>query len=141
MHIKTFIALKNAAKARQLVDGQISIDRQTLLPASPASTPPSRTATIPIPGKIENAILYGANWYRNKIWHSTNEDPDEGKDLLLTAKTSKGDTAYYIGLFDSSSRKVLVTVRTGFPWLPISHFERWAYLDDLLPTEGFKETQ
>ena len=141
MHPETFIALKNTAKARQLVDGQIAIDRKTLLPASPAKTPCDRIVTIPISGKIESAVLYGANWYRNNIWHPTNEDPDEGKDLLLTAKTSKGDTAYYIGLFDSSSRKVLITVRTGFPWLPISHFERWAYLDDLLPTEGFKESQ
>ena len=49
----------------------------------------------------------GTDWYRNNVWHSTDDDPDEGKDILLMSKTAEGKRVFYIGLFNSSTRKTL----------------------------------
>ena len=81
----------------------------------------------------------GTDWYRNNVWHSTIEDPDEGKDLLLIYKAFDGKHILHIGLFDKSTRKVLISQRTSFPWQQIELFDKWAYKEDLLPdTKGDK---
>ena len=80
-----------------------------------------------------DCAIHAVDWFRNHIWHSTDEDPEEGKDILLMSKTKDGKSFFHIGLFESRTRKVLVTQRTGFPWLVITHFEKWAYIEDLLP--------
>ena len=83
-----------------------------------------------------NCAIHAVDWYLNEVWHSTDEDPEEQKDILLISKTSDGRSAFNIGMFDSRTRKVLITQRTGFPWLVITHFEKWAYMDDLVPNKS-----
>ena len=78
----------------------------------------------------------GTDWYRNNVWHSTIEDPEERKDILLMYKASDGRKIYHIGLFDSRTRKVLISQRTSFPWQQITNFEKWAYMEDLLPDKN-----
>ena len=83
-----------------------------------------------------DCAIHAVDWYLNNMWHSTIEDPEERKDILLMYKASDGRKIYHIGLFDSRTRKVLVSQRTSFPWQQITHFEKWAYIEDLLPDKN-----
>lgn len=85
---------------------------------------------------VDNVFVSYVNAYLNKVWHSTIEDPEECKDILLMYKASDGRKIYHIGLFDKSTRKVLISQRTSIPWQQITRFEKWAYMEDLLPDKN-----
>lgn len=131
-------ALDKAAKGQQWANGQILIDSETLKPANPA-TPFERLTNIPVPDKIEVAVLFGANWYRNNVWHDRQEIPNRKEDdhIIVCGQTSAG-----VGC------SVCCMIADGVIYSPLTHkeykwgecpFTKWAYINDLLPTEGYKE--
>ena len=132
-------ALDKAAKGQQWANGQILIDNETLKPANPATTPFERLANIPVPDKIEVAVLFGANWYRNNVWHDRREIPKckEGDQIIVFGQTSVGvgcSVCNVIGdrvIYSPLTQKV-------YKWGECP-FTKWAYIEDLLPTEGYKE--
>lgn len=79
-----------------------------------------------------DCAVHAVEWYLDNIWHSTNEEPEEEKNILLVTKLDSGRLVYYLGLYDNLTKQVMLTVRTGFPWLKINKFKAWAYLDDLI---------
>lgn len=116
-------ALDKAAKGQQWANGQMLIDRETLKPANPATTHFERLMNIPVPDKIETAVLFGANWYRNNVWHSANEKPD-----------SKYNSEYIVQMKEGYYR-----ISYGYDARLFHNSIQWAYIEDLLPTEGYKE--
>lgn len=77
----------------------------------------------------ECAFEAGAQWRINSVWHSGNEVPKKHKDLLIELKNMEfhicqfkdGDS--FLGYYDD---------REFIAFEIIS----WAYVEDLLPTEG-----
>ena len=74
-------ALQKAANGMQWANGQIVIDKETFKPQS-ATTPFENLVCVPIPDKIKTAVLFGANWYRNNVWHQPNEKPDYDRHIF-----------------------------------------------------------
>lgn len=126
-------ALHKAADGMEWAHGQIVIDKVTLKPQS-SITPLENLVCVPIPNKIRTAVLFGANWYLNNVWHDAKtEEPDEGKELILMFYQDNGSRAFRFGLYSCHAQMVMVSNNGGFPWLKLSHYEKWAYIDDLLP--------
>jgi len=78
----------------------------------------------------------GARLFVDSLWHTPDEDPEEGKDILLMYKAPDGRNIFHIGLFDSSTRKVFVSHQTSFHWQQITHFDKWVNIEDLLPDKS-----
>ena len=122
-------ALDKAAKGLQWSQGSMLIDKNTLEPADPAVVPLERLVHLPIPDKLDMAAHFGANWYRNNVWHSPDEEPEQGMAFAII----EGDgtlTASYTML------------EGGMNWEKIKDIDGcqcWAYCEDLLPTPGYKE--
>ena len=84
------------------------------------------------PISTQDAFVHGAEKYLDIIWHDTkSEEPDEEKELLLMFYLKDKEKAFRIGLYNSRSQKVMVYNNGGFPWEKLSHYAKWAYLDDL----------
>lgn len=132
-------ALDKAAKGQQWANGQILIDRETLKPANPATTPFERLMNIPVPDKIEVAVLFGANWYRNNIWHDKREVPEckEDDQIIVYGQTSAGIGCSVCGIIEDGVIYSPLTDKE-YKWNQCP-FTKWAYINDLLPTEGYKK--
>ena len=68
----------------------------------------------------------GANWRINSVWHKPYDVPEIGKDCLVEYKTGNGDIC------------VRIDCRSEYEWIEACHYDRilrWAYIDDLIPTE------
>lgn len=115
-------ALDNAARGLQWSQGSILIDKMTLKPADPAVVPLERLVHLPVPNLLDMAAHFGANWYRNNLWHEIDEIPDSNMVLLVITEP-----------FDSPCVRTSNSVRFR------ERAKRWAYIDDLLPTPGYKE--
>ncbi len=135
--------LDDAAMKLQWSTGQMLLDKETLEPADPAMTPLERLVSVPVPSKIEVAVHFGANWYRNNIWHDAKEMPVYkesdpcGNQILVHGRTPQGEGFTVCNMIDN-----------GLVYTPLTHkeyvwseckFEQWAYVEDLLPMEGYKE--
>lgn len=122
-------ALDKAAEGLQWSQGSMLIDKKTLQPADPAEVPLERLVHLPVPDKLDMAVHFGANWYRNNVWHSPKEEPEQGMAFAII----EGDgtlTASYTML------------EGGMNWEKIKDIDGclcWAYCEDLLPTPGYKE--
>lgn len=131
-------ALDKAAKRMQWANGQTLIDRETLKQAD-ALTPLERLTSIAVPDKIETAVLFGANWYRNNIWHDKREVPEckEDDQIIVYGQTSAGIGCSVCGIIEDG---VIYSPLTGkeYKWGECP-FTKWAYINDLLPTEGYNE--
>ena len=122
-------ALDKAAKGLQWSQGSMLIDKKTLEPADPAVVPLERLVHLPIPDKLDMAAHFGANWYRNNVWHSPDEEPEQGMAFAII----EGDGAL------TASYTML---EGGMNWEKIKDIDGcqcWAYCEDLLPTPGYKE--
>jgi len=115
-------ALDKAAKGLQWSQGSMLIDKETLQPADPAVVPLNRLVHLPIPDKLDVAAHFGANWYRNNIWHDATEVPDSNMELLVITEP-----------FDAPC--VMTSNSDRFR----ERAKQWAYIEDLLPTPGYKE--
>ena len=64
----------------------------------------------------------GTTWFRNHIWHSSDEQPQPGRELIVL--TAKG-----IKIYPNPSNSKMA-------WdffVRITHVEHWAYSEDILP--------
>ena len=117
-------ALDKAAKGLQWSQGSMLIDKETLQPADPAVVPLNRLVHLSIPDKLDMAAHFGANWYRNNIWHDVTEVPDSNMELLVITEP-----------FDAPC--VMTSNSDRFR----DRAKQWAYIEDLLPTPGYKDFQ
>ena len=76
-------ALDDAAKGLQWSRGQILINKKTLKPADISVTPLEELVSIPIPDEICHAVIFGANWYKNNMWHDRKEEPKDRAHCLI----------------------------------------------------------
>ena len=84
------------------------------------------------PISTQDAFVHGAEKYLDIIWHDTlSEDPEEEKDLLLIFNLKDGKKAYRIGLYSEHARTVWVEDGGSFHWYKLTHYSKWAYLEDL----------
>ncbi len=105
-------ALQKAADGMECANGQIVIDKETFKPQS-TTTVLENLVCVPIPNIIRTAVLFGANWYLNNVWHQPNEKPDYDKHILAI-------TIY--GVFK------------GYPAeINPATIKKWAYIEDILP--------
>ncbi len=111
-------ALQKAANGMQWANGQIVIDKETFKPQS-ATTPFENLVCVPIPDKIKTAVLFGANWYRNNVWHQPNEKPDYDRHIFAVTNYS-----VYAGYFNGVNPATIVM---------------WAYKEDLLPEMKYNQ--
>ena len=82
----------------------------------------------------EDGFVHGAEKLLKMVWHDTStEEPEEEKDLLLMFELKDGRKSFSIGLYSEHSQKVWVSENRSFHWMKLSHYSRWAYIDDLLP--------
>lgn len=112
--------LDKAAKGLQWSSGGMLIDKETFQPADPAVVPLERLVYMPIPDKMDIAAHFGANWYRNNIWHDATEIPDSNMELLVLTEPF-------------GSPCVMTSNSDRF----CERAKRWAYIEDLLPDEGY----
>jgi hypothetical protein len=123
-------ALDKAAKGLQWSQGSMLIDKETLQPADPAVVPLNRLVHLPIPDKLDMAAHFGANWYRNNIWHSPDEEPEHGEGFAIIDRN---------GILIASYNMM---VGSSMSWEKIKEIDGckcWAYCEDLMPTPGYKE--
>jgi len=124
-------ALDQAAKGLQWSNGQILLNKENFKPTDPAVTPLDKLVSVPIPDKLETAVKFGANWYRNNMWHPASEKPagvdKAGRDILIVTM----GPVYYGNKLQTWH---IISYMT-WDWVK-SHageFDKWAYLEDLLP--------
>lgn len=158
-------ALDKAAERLQWSSGDMLIDKETLKPADLAVAPLERLVHLPVPNLIDNAVHFGANWYRNNVWHERMEEPEERAHCLIRFDCSSKPISYLnfeLVFYNKTGKKFVTEVYphpTGYniekstleggvmtevhknrrDYIPISDIHSWAYLEDLLPTEGYKE--
>lgn len=121
-------ALDKAAKGLQWSQGSILIDKKTLKPVDPAEVPLERLVHLPVPDKLDMAAHFGANWYRNNMWHNVSEEADLSK---------------YVLLYDEADGYMSPPCRFPFRDMPGfvsamnrkygANYTKWAYMEDLLP--------
>lgn len=54
--------------------GQIVLDKETF-EQDVSKIPLERMVVVPIPDKVETAVLFGANWYHKNVWHDCTKVP------------------------------------------------------------------
>ena len=71
-----------------------------------------------------NLYKDGADWYRNNVWHEISEDPTEFDSpfLLINSSTCDLFKCDYLDVFKNVAKK----------------FDKWAYIEDLLPDNCIK---
>lgn len=72
------------------------------------------------------AFRDGAEWRINSVWHKPHDIPEVGKDCLI--EYADGDGCAHIR----------IDRRSEYEWVEACHYDRilrWAYIDDLIPTE------
>jgi len=122
-------ALDKAARGLQWSQGSMLIDKKTLEPADPAVVPLERLVHLPIPDKLDIAAHFGANWYRNNVWHSPDEEPEQGMAFAIIEDDGTLTASYTM-------------LEGGMDWEKIKDIDGcqcWAYCEDLLPTPGYNE--
>jgi len=126
-------ALDKAAERLQWSSGQMLIDKKTLKPADPAVVPLERLVCLPVPNLIDTAVHFGANWYRNNVWHLSSEKPADvdgvGRDILIVTMGPE----YY----GNKLQTWHIFSYMSWEWVKThaGEFEKWAYLEDLLPNK------
>lgn len=81
-----------------------------------------------------DCAIHAVNWYLDNVWHDTSsEEPKEEKNLLLMFVLEDGRKVFSIGLYSIDSQKVWVFQNRSFHWMKLSHYSKWAYIEDLLP--------
>ena len=72
----------------------------------------------------------GVNWFKHAIWHGTDEQPEEGEQILYLV-TEEDEIV---------DAKVTITALYDFiPWNEVArnfHISKWCYLADILPKGG-----
>ena len=107
--------------------------KEKLLQAAVADT--MRSKGYPI--STQDAFVHGAKTYLGIAWHDTaSEEPEEGKDILLMFDMKDGKKAYRIGLYSENAKMVWVADGGSFHWYKLSQYSKWAYIDDLIPTDN-----
>ncbi len=124
------IALDKAAVGAQWADGRILLNKDTLQPADPATTPLDKLVSVPVPDKLYIAVHFGAKWYIKNVWHDINEKPDMSKFVV----------------FSDGKESMTPPMRNPFDDFPMlievankkygGGYKVWAYADDLLPIES-----
>lgn len=79
----------------------------------------SETKTQVIQEEVD-ALIHGAEWYRNNVWHDASEDVGTNEPILVLDEEGRGVT---------TDRERLI--RGWGEWG--KGFCRWAYVEDLLP--------
>ena len=124
-------ALDQAAKGLQWSNGQILLNKENFKPTDPAVTPLDKLVSVPIPDKLETAVKFGANWYRNNVWHPVSEKPagvdKADRDILIV---TMGPVYYGNKL---QTWHIISYMTWDWVKLHAGEFDKWAYLEDLLP--------
>ncbi len=132
-------ALDKAAERLQWSSGQMLIDKKTLQPADPAEVPLERLVCLPVPNLVDTAVHFGANWYRNNVWHEASEEPTTtGKCCFLLIK-AKGLNAPRVACYKPQNKELYICGYDLHRTFENYLVEKWAYIEDILPTEGYKE--
>lgn len=137
-------ALDKAAKGLQWSQGSMLIDKETLQPADPAVVPFNRLVHLPIPDKLDMAAHFGANWYRNNVWHEvekempTYHDDDIHTNQIAVIGDTSGGVSMAVCSMISKDEIYSPVSRKEYKWGECP-FTQWAYVEDLLPTPGYKE--
>lgn len=78
-----------------------------------------------------DGFIKGAVWRINSVWHSADVTPDEDTEIVLIDKRGEWYNILYSfdGYDDAFGRGWESCVRTY-------DIDKWAYLDDLMPTKG-----
>lgn len=94
---------------------------------------------IPVPDN--ETALFGANWYRNNVWHDRRETPEykeeKNNQILVYGQNSAGRGCHVCSMIADGVIYSPMTHKE-YKWGEC-HFTQWAYIEDLLPTEGYKE--
>lgn len=78
-----------------------------------------------------NAFKDGADWRINSVWHKPYDVPEVGKNCLV--EYMDGDGCVHIR----------IDKRSEYEWIEACHYDRilrWAYIDDLIPTEDERDS-
>lgn len=75
--------------------------------------------------EIPKAFAAGAEWRISSVWHDASEKPENGRKALIWHTCIGGESDFIITSYGANVRSDIII--------------RWAYLDDLLPTEGGAE--
>lgn len=73
----------------------------------------------------------GAKWRINSVWHKPYDVPEVGKNCLV--EYMDGDGCVHIR----------IDKRSEYEWIEACHYDRilrWAYIDDLIPTEDERDS-
>lgn len=73
-----------------------------------------------------DGFVAGAQWRINSVWHKPYDVPEVGKNCLV--EYMDGDGRVHIR----------IDKRSEYEWIGACHYDRilrWAYIDDLIPTE------
>ena len=150
-------ALDKAARDLQWSQGSMLIDKKTLKPADPADVPLERLVYLPVPDKLDMAVHFGANWYRNNLWHDASEEPcDMGHCLIYFGGKGKVRYLDFALVFYNKYEKAFITEPYPHPTgykveqksvdggcsaevykykrdrIPLSDIAKWCYLSDIL---------
>lgn len=124
---------------KKLADAaKVLLDKKILKPADIAVTPLENLVSVPITCAIEHAVLFGANWYRNNVWHDIKEEPVYREDdpyhnqILVYGQSSAGKGFSVCCMIDSGIIYSCVTEKE-YDWSKCK-FDQWAYIEDLVPT-------
>jgi hypothetical protein len=74
--------------------------------------------------------IEGAKWTLNNLWHPISNQPDDNKPLLLEKVHEYGSVSYTIAQFKDGRIKW-----GGCHECRLKLFNRWCYIEDLLPVE------
>lgn len=74
--------------------------------------------------------IEGAKWTLNNLWHPISNQPDDNKPLLLEKVHEYGSVSYTIAQFRDGRIKW-----GGCHECRLKLFNRWCYIEDLLPVE------
>ena len=86
----------------------------------------------------------GTDWYRNNVWHDAKkekpvyyDDDSHTNQIVVIGNTPVGVGMSVVSLISEDTIYSIVT-RKEYKW-GCCPFSKWAYMEDLLPTEGYKE--
>lgn len=83
---------------------------------------------------LATMFLNGADWYRNSVWHPASEKPagvdDAGRDIHIVTMGPE----YY----GNKLQTWHIFSYMSWEWVKLhaGEFDKWAYLEDLLPDEN-----
>ena len=80
---------------------------------------------------LHKGFYHGAEWRIDTVWHKPEDVPEAGKDCLVEYVDGNGRA------------HIRIDKRSEYEWIEACHYDRilrWAYIDDLIPTEDERDS-